>query len=127
MPFGLGLCASGGKWGFPGTQGIFGEVQGQIWDPLTWNVAGPESPRTVGRRDGGGGWNEYAGTPAYNARRKSRIISLDGRAGRVGGASRSAVIESEEGSASLYPDKVKVAPVARLSDEAWWEKQEVRD
>jgi len=102
-------------------------VQGQIWDPLTWNVAGPESPRTVGRRDGGGGWNEYAGTPAYNARRKSRMISLEGGVGGVASRSISAAIESEEGSASLYPEKAKVASVARLSDEAWWEKQEVRD
>jgi hypothetical protein len=61
-----------GKWGYPGTRGIYGEVQGQIYDPIIWNSGGPESPRTVGRRDGGGGWEEYAGSPAYNARRGPR-------------------------------------------------------
>eukprot|EP00802_Teleaulax_amphioxeia_P017740 Tamp_17906.p1 GENE.Tamp_17906~~Tamp_17906.p1 ORF type:complete len:407 (+),score=51.41 Tamp_17906:42-1223(+) len=118
-----------GKWGFPGTQGIFGEVQGQIWDPLTWNYAGPESPRTVGRRDGGGGWNEYSGSPAYNARRGPRGISLHmSNARRVRDASRSAKIESAEDEPSLYPDHspkvVGRAKGRRLSDEAWWEKQQ---
>jgi hypothetical protein len=89
-----------GKWGLPGTQGIFGEVQGQIWDPLTWNEKGPESPRTVGRRDGGGGWNEYAGTPAYNARRRAPRQSLHAY---NHGTTRATSDESSSRSLLLFP------------------------
>jgi len=107
-----------GKWGFPGMQGIYGEVQGQIWDPLTWNYAGPESPRTVGRRDGGGGWSEYAGSPSFNARRGPRGKLL---------ANKATMLAKAEGTPSLYPsDKPKVVGLRhrRLSDEEWWEKHE---
>lgn len=109
-----------GKWGFPGTQGIYGEVQGQIWDPITWNLAGPESPRTVGRRDGGGGWNDYAGSPSFNARR--------GPGGKLR-SSKQTILARAEGAWSLYPENgPKVVGLkdkgGRLSDQEWWQKQE---
>ena len=107
-----------GKWGYPGMQGLVGEVQGQMWDPRVWNEAGPESPRTVGRRDGGGGWNEYAGAPANQARRGPR---------RVGQALRAV-----QGGESLYPEdgprvmRPKAKAAKRLSDQEWWEQQQAK-
>jgi len=119
-----------GKWGFPGTQGTFGEVQGQIWDPLTWNLAGPASPREVGRRDGGGGWNEYSGYPAYQARRGPRVKNDGTQALRMSAAKRvEAAVTKEEDKPSLYPNdtaKVYKPKPKRLTYQEWWEKQEAK-
>ena len=107
-----------GKWGYPGRQGLVGEVQGQVWDPRVWNEAGPESPRTVGRRDGGGGWNEYAGAPANQARGGPR---------RVG-----QTLRAVQGGESLYPEggpkvmRPKAKAAGRLSDQEWWEQQQAK-
>jgi len=125
-----------GKWGFPGMQGHVGEVQGEIWDPLTWNLAGPESPREVGRRDGGGGWEDYAGYPAFQARRGPQMKPDGTQALRRGSLSTKrvevgveAAVTKDEDASSLYPmhmPRVYTPRMQRLTDEEWWEKQEAR-